>query len=183
MPEFFLFSAFAALIGALPVKYLFLQIKNTPLLKQNEGRLTVKDLITHIGFEMIALITVLELIKGLLVAVLALNFWTDWQWMAAWGILSAILVEQITHQKFRQKGLPLFCGGLLVVAPAMLKIFLALWLSLLILSRNLYLAQVAAAALLMTILYLSREPNYLVFLTAGYLAVSLWVYLGLHFKS
>ncbi len=173
MPEFFLFAVFAALAGAIPVRSLLIRFKVTPLLDESGEKLTVKDLLINLGFEITAIAVLLEAIKGMIITLVALNFWYSWQWVAVMGILTAIVVHRATNNCYCLRGTAIFCGGLLIIDPAMLKLFLAMWLSLLILLRNQQFTHILSLTAFSLAVWWSGAPAYLYLLGFGCMTVTI----------
>lgn len=169
MSEFFVYLLLSAVIGGLPLWPLLLSVKGT--IFSNETKLTFKDLLVEWGFELAVLAVLLEFCKGLVVTLIALNFWESWQGVALFGLAVAMICQRFMYRKFSVHGLAIFCGAMFIVSSSGFKLFSAIWLSMLILLRSHFRAAVAGLVTLTVFTVVSSFPDYTVVFCLGFTLV------------
>ncbi len=172
MPEYFFYIGASVLIGRISLFPLILRL-NEP----DYSISTVKDMVEIWGLEFTLLIITAEFLKGILVSIIALNFWYQWQYLAVVGLLASLVTQQLTSHKFRIGSMAIFSGGLLIIAPDVLKLFIALWFSMLVLTRNQPISLFASLLSLSIFIWINKDPYYLLSFIAAYtiiLVVTYW---------
>ena len=166
MPEYFFYIGASVLIGAISFFPLILRLSES-----DYSISTVKDMVEILGLEFTLLIIATEFLKGILVSIIALNFWYQWQYLAVVGLLAAVVTQQLTCRKFRIGSMAIFSGGLLIVAPNVLKLFIALWFSMLVLTRNQPISLFTSLLSLSIIVWINKDPYYIFSFSTAYMII------------